>query len=224
MARIKAPNSEYNGVVGDVVFKDGVAETDNQAVIQYCQGAGYEVDGTTDNPPAVPEAADPRYVDEVKVGTPLRDAAVDPRPEDFLPPVNAGKPGPEGNPHGPNVVAPGIHAVAGPGPIVPGPVGRFEEDEDGTQVVIADTEEQQRRETTAAEQVFLQRRDVPEVTAELADEVQPVDDAKAEPPAGNASQADWADWVIAAHPDLNEDEVRAMKRDELRDQYGPKAE
>jgi hypothetical protein len=31
----------------------------------------------------------------------IRDAAVDPRPEDFLPPTNAG----QANPHGPEVVA-----------------------------------------------------------------------------------------------------------------------
>ena len=221
MARIQAPNREYNGQIGGVVFKDGVAETDNHAVIAYCRNAGYEVDGKTDNPAdtGMPEPADPRDVDEVQGGTRLRDAAVDPRPEDFLPPTNAGK----ANPHGPEVVSPGIHAVAGPGPIVPGPVGRFEKTDDGTQVVITDTEEQQRRETTAAEQVFLERRAVPEVTAELGDD-QTAAAGTPEPPAGNASQADWADWVIATNPDLDKAEVRAMKRDDLRAQYGPKAE
>ncbi|SCL16359.1 hypothetical protein GA0074692_6870 [Micromonospora pallida] len=222
MATIKAPNREYNGRIGDVVFRDGVAETDDQAVIQYCRGAGYEVDGTTDSPvEGTPEPADPRDVTEEQLGTRLRDAAVDPRETDFLPPVNAG----QANPHGPDVVAPGIHAVAGPGPIVPGPVGRLERTEDGGQVVITDTEEQQRRETTAAEQVFLERRDVPEVTAELGAEVgQPAGDRTPEPPAGNASQETWADWVIATRPDLDEAEVRAMKRDDLRATYGPTAE
>lgn len=33
------------------------------------------------------------------------DAAVEPQPGDYLAPVNAGKEGPEGNPHGPNVVS-----------------------------------------------------------------------------------------------------------------------
>lgn len=42
------------------------------------------------------------------IGTPLRDAAVDPRPEDYLAPTNAGEPGPLGDPHGPHVVAPEI--------------------------------------------------------------------------------------------------------------------
>lgn len=38
-----------------------------------------------------------------QIGTRLRDAAVDPQPGDFMAPVNAGTPGPAGNPHGPNV-------------------------------------------------------------------------------------------------------------------------
>lgn len=176
MAKIIAPNREYQGYVGPVKFTDGEAETDNQSVIAYCRQAGYEVDGSTDNdePAALrPEVTslDPRNAATQVQGTELRDAAVDPREGDFLPPTNAGKEGEEGNPHGPNVVAPGIHAVSGPGPIVPGPVGVFEEQEDGSQLVVSNTEEQQRRETTAAEQVFIEQRPVPEVTAELGEEV-----------------------------------------------------
>lgn len=226
MARIEAPNTEYSGRIGDVVFKDGVAETDDRAVIQYCQGAGYKVSGETLNPREEHEVPDPREVGDEVSGTRLRDAAVDPREGDFLPPTNAG----QANPHGPEVVAPGIHAVAGPGPIVPGPVGRLEQTEDGGQVVITDTAEQQRRETTAAEQVFLERRSVPEVTAELgADADQAAgtvegDNGAASAPAGNASQSDWADWVIANVEGVDKDTVRATKRDELREQYGPKAE
>lgn len=45
----------------------------------------------------------------------------------------------------------------------------------------------------------------------------------AEAPAGNASQADWADWVLANVEGVDEAEVRAMKRDELREKYGPQA-
>jgi hypothetical protein len=37
----------------------------------------------------------------IRLGTPIRDAAVDPRPGDYLAPVNAGK----ANPHGPAVVS-----------------------------------------------------------------------------------------------------------------------
>jgi len=66
--------------------------------------------------------ADPRDITPVRHGTPMRDAAVDPKPGDFLPPVNAGKVGEDGNPHGPNVYAPGIHAVQGIRPVTPGPV------------------------------------------------------------------------------------------------------
>lgn len=43
-----------------------------------------------------------------RFGTRLRDGAVDPRGDDFLGPSNAGKPGEEGNPHGPNVISPGL--------------------------------------------------------------------------------------------------------------------
>lgn len=53
--------------------------------------------------------ADPRVYGEVQDGTRLRDAAVDPRPTDFLPPTNAGLEGEAGNPHGPNVISPQIH-------------------------------------------------------------------------------------------------------------------
>lgn len=56
-------------------------------------------------------SADPRDYATTQVGSPLRDAAVDPQPVDFLPPTNAGADGELGNPHGPSVVAPGIHAA-----------------------------------------------------------------------------------------------------------------
>lgn len=52
------------------------------------------------------------------VGTPLRDAAVDPAPGDFLPPTNAGVE----DPHGPLVVSPGIHALQDMRPVRPGAV------------------------------------------------------------------------------------------------------
>ncbi|MEU7590682.1 hypothetical protein AB0A95_30875 [Micromonospora sp. NPDC049230] len=218
MAIIKAPNRDYQGGIADVIFRDGVAETDNPAVIAYCRSAGYEIDGETASPAALPQVeVDSSHTHE-QLAAPLRDAAVNPKPDDFLPPVNAG----QADPHGPEVVAPGIHAVSGPGPIVPGPVGRLEKTEDGGQVVITDTAEQQRRETTAAEQVFIEQRPVPDVTAELANDTALPDSA--EPPAGNASQEAWADWVIGNVEGVDEATVRAAKRDELREQYGPKAE
>lgn len=51
-----------------------------------------------------------------------RDGAVDPQPKDYLGPTNAGEPGELGNPHGPTVVSPGIHAVQDVRPIRPGEV------------------------------------------------------------------------------------------------------
>ena len=55
---------------------------------------------------------------ETKVGAPLRDAAVDPHEDDFLPPTNAGKE----DPHGPLVVSPEVHASEGVTPVVGGKV------------------------------------------------------------------------------------------------------
>ena len=67
-------------------------------------------------------SSDPREVTTTVHGTPLRDAAVNPADTDFLPPINAGLPGEAGNPHGPNVIAPGIHASNQFRPVRPGPV------------------------------------------------------------------------------------------------------
>jgi hypothetical protein len=117
MAKITAPSKGFNGEVGGVQFKDGAAETDNQAVISYCRGAGYSVDGKTIDLPKEPETPDPRKVPAPEAST-LRDAAVDPRPEDYLAPTNAGK----ANPHGPDVVAPEIHASEGVRPVKGGEV------------------------------------------------------------------------------------------------------
>jgi hypothetical protein len=78
------------------------------------------------------------YATSQPFGSELRDAAVDPRPGDFLPPTNAGK----ANPHGPSVVAPGIHAV-GPAPLRPG------------EVHVDDTDKQAAEETALAESVLV---------------------------------------------------------------------
>lgn len=43
-----------------------------------------------------------------RFGSRIRDGAVDPKPTDYLGPSNAGKAGEEGNPHGPNVINPGL--------------------------------------------------------------------------------------------------------------------
>lgn len=106
----------------NIEFVDGVAEFDGDlpdGLAAYLYAAGYDVDGEQVDPVEPAEVPDSRDHDAPEVvGTPLRDAAVDPQPEDFLAPVGAG----DGDPHGPDVVAPGVHAVT-PGPIVPGTVG-----------------------------------------------------------------------------------------------------
>lgn len=51
-----------------------------------------------------------------------RDGAVTPSAGDYLGPTNAGAAGELGNPHGPSVVSPGIHAEQGARPVRPGAV------------------------------------------------------------------------------------------------------
>lgn len=65
---------------------------------------------------------DPRTISDQQIGTPLRDGSVDPRPGDFLGPSNAGAEGELGNPHGPTVVNPGLHALQDVRPVRPGAV------------------------------------------------------------------------------------------------------
>lgn len=118
---VHSPVPGYTGHVINVEFADGKASVERSDVqaLAYFRRHGYGIDGPAG---AAQTSPDPRDVGQdgngvEVVGTRLRDAAVDPRPGDFLPPTNAGK----ANPHGPTVVAPGIHAVP-PAPIVPGPV------------------------------------------------------------------------------------------------------
>lgn len=106
--KITAPVAGYSGRgPGGTVFEDGVGYTDDEAAINYFRAAGYGV-GSDKPRDDSQDRIDAREVADVEVvGTRLRDAAVDPEPEDFLPPTNAG----EADPHGPLVVAPGIHAI-----------------------------------------------------------------------------------------------------------------
>ena len=142
MAKVEAPNKDYNGPgPGDAVFENGVAEVDDEVALNYYRGAGYKVSGKVDNPvDPMPEPPDPRELDDEVMGTRLRDAAVDPQPEDFLAPLNAGK----GNPHGSQVVSPEIHA-SGPAGIRPG------------EVFVEDTAKQEKRESEFAEARLVQR-------------------------------------------------------------------
>jgi hypothetical protein len=225
--RITSPAAGYSGTgPGGVVFTDGAAEvnlTDADArrafagPLAYYREHGYGIDGEAPEPAAVPMPADPREIPDVQmVGAPLRDAAVDPHPGDFLPPTNAGEPGDLGNPHGPYVVAPGIHGLSGPGPIVPGPVGRMGTAEDGSPVVLTDTAEQERRETAAAQAVLVERQHVGDVTEALAEEVGVTPDGSVSTPAGRSDaaepldpprhgdpKADWLDHAAALDPEAD---------------------
>lgn len=135
---------------------------------------------------------DARDAGIVKVGTPLRDAAVDPKPGDFLPPTNAG----EADPHGPLVAAPGIHAVP-PAPIVPGAVN------DGGH------KGQEARETEAAEAVLVEGKDVGDVFAP---------ETETSHPAGNAGKAEWVEFAVAQG--MARDEAESLNRNELRGRFG----
>lgn len=125
---VTAPNAAYRGTHGygenAVTFADGKAEVAaNSPLLRYFREAGYDIEGekTSPDPAAAAPAPAQTYPEpgseSIYVGTPLRDAAVDPRPEDYLEPVGAGT----AHPHSADVVSPGIHGV-GPAPIRPGDV------------------------------------------------------------------------------------------------------
>lgn len=150
----------YTGEVAGVVFDDGRPVTDPttledpeataRAIVSYAQRHGLTIEDErlviVDEEP--PESPDPRHIGFLgsgieSTGT-LRDAAVDPRPEDFLPPTNAGVE----NPHGPLVVAPEIHGSPSR-PVTPGPVA------------VDDPDAQEAKETAAvADTVGLEPSDV----------------------------------------------------------------
>lgn len=149
MAKVEAPNKDYNGPgPGDVVFENGVAEVENEAALNYYRSAGYKVSGKVESEPAEEKVPDPRDVTHETVGTPLRDAAVDPEPSDFLAPINAG----DGNPHGPEVVSPEIHA-SGPAGIRPG------------DVFVEDVDKQEKREKAFADARLIQQTPAAEAVA-----------------------------------------------------------
>jgi hypothetical protein len=153
MAKIKSPVAGFKGVVAGVTFTDGEGETTNKAALAYFKKKGYGVGGrkASSKPASMPEPADPREVSTTRVGTPVRDAAVDPRKGDFLPPTNAG----QANPHGPLVVAPQVHG-SGPKPIHPGDVH------------VDDPAAQDAQETALAEAVLVEGQQVPAATTAAA--------------------------------------------------------
>lgn len=204
MSQITSPAEGFTGrsYVGShfLDFKDGVADYDGElpdGVVSYLRGAGFTVDGQSQapaqsidgRPVADEDAIDARdYAEPTQVGTQLRDAAVDPHPEDFLAPANAGA----ADPHGPEVVSPGIHANEGVRPVKPGDVH------------VDDIDTQDQLETEHAQD---------------ATDGTPVDDGL-EVPAGNASTDTWRTYALAQG--ASETDVEGKSRDELRDAYAPK--
>ncbi|GGW41327.1 hypothetical protein [Streptomyces xantholiticus] len=202
MTVIHSPVEGFTGSgPGGLEFKDGRAETDDEKLIRYFRKAGYGVGGDAPAAPEQPEPADPRdYEQPEQVGTRLRDAAVDPRPEDFLPPTNAG----EANPHGPLVVAPEIHAAEGPKPIHPGPV------------TPGDPVAQEQRETALAQAVMVDNADANDA-AQAAAESNPQPE---EPPTKGAAKATWVDWAVARG--ASREAAEQATKGDLIAQYGPK--
>lgn len=182
MAKITAPNRDFNGVSAGVVFENGVGETDDKNALAYFRRKGYGIGNRAPQlvGEAGPEIADPRKVAETRQGTPVRDAAVDPAEGDFLAPTNAG----QANPHGPDVVSPQVHASQGVRPVK------------GGEVHVDDPATQDTAETDHTEAA--QDGTVPSS--------EPV-----EPPAGNASREAWAEYVTAIGQDPGDrgrDELR----------------
>lgn len=198
---VTSPNDAYDGTVVGVVFKHGKAKVDraNRVALGYFRRHGYTIGGVaaaTEDPPP----PDPRDIgtdgDGIEpVGTKLRDAAVDPRKGDFLAPTNAG----DANPHGPEVVSPGVHAQP-PSPIVPGPVS-------------SDAAEQEAIETSVAEAALVEQQSIGGVVADAAAAnpvPQNVTDAAVEQPAKSAAAAVWVAYGEAMGLDGAADMTKAQ--------------
>jgi hypothetical protein len=200
--RITAPNEHYSGTgPGGVVFTDGVAELDpkrpeHRAALAYFKDRGYGIDGDeATQPEGAPVQPDSREVGgEHAVGERLRDAAVDPRESDFLVPTNAG----EADPHGPLVVAPGVHASE-TGPIHPGDVH------------VDDPQVQEAQETALAEAVFVEGKDVTEATRAAAG------NDEAHVPNQSAPKADWVEYAVSQG--ASREEAESMTKADLVETY-----
>ena len=211
VVRVHAPNRGYSGISAGVQFVNGEATVheSNTGALDYFRKAGYGVDAdplTSHDKLEPPAHVRPAIV---QGGTPLRDAAVQPRDTDFLAPTHAG----EADPHGPMVVSPQVHAD-GPKGVRPGPVdvdAPAEQDADETELaervlvnnedkptVLAEigaeeSREQHEREAAAAEAAAERRRDLPTATA-----------PGSATPTRNASQREWAAYAIGRGMDPEE--------------------
>lgn len=227
--KVHAPNATFTGEVAGVVFTDGVGELDDKkapAARRYFERHGYSLgrrakaddddDQETQPQSAIEEEAagtspDARdHAGPVQIGTPLRDAAVDPEPGDFLPPINAGK----ADPHGPRVVAPEIHHP-GPKGIKPGDVH------------VDDAKEQEHDERELAEAVLVAGEQHPMIDA--SDDVDRGPLGMSDPgsveqgetnaaPAKNANTGAWRDYAIAQG--MDPDEASEATRADLVERFG----
>jgi len=94
MAVIHSPAKGFTGTTLfgplSVEFEDGKATVKDlpDGIREYLLGAGYTVGSTTAPQPEPVPLVDARdFAEQQVVGTKLRDAAVDPKPEDFLAPT-----------------------------------------------------------------------------------------------------------------------------------------
>jgi hypothetical protein len=75
MAKIYAPNKQYNGISASVAFARGVGETENPTLLTWFKEHGYEVEEPQEemkqdppnDPPKVPGKFDEMDVDQLKV-------------------------------------------------------------------------------------------------------------------------------------------------------------
>jgi len=201
--KVVAPVAGYEGIVAGAEFTKGVAHVDpaNTGALNYFRRAGYTVGDQEPVVAADPAPADPRAVVTEQVGTRLRDAAVDPRPGDFLAPTNAGKPGSEGNPHGPHVISPEVHASEGVRPVRGGPVA------------VDDVQAQDAAETAHTLDISPPVIDAVEVPADGTEAT-----VAGDPPAASANKPEWVDFAVASG--LDRSTAEAMTKAELVAAYG----
>lgn len=55
MAKIYAPNKQYNGVTATVRFIDGIGETENEELLEWFPKHGYSLQPLEDKPVADPD-------------------------------------------------------------------------------------------------------------------------------------------------------------------------
>lgn len=225
--KVHAPNEAYKGRIGSVQFDKGVATVDEGAPeLAYFRRRGYGLGEPVENPVLPYDKLEPTRDGEIvdardfgeqrNFGRPLRDAAVDPHPDDFLPPTNAG----EANPHGPAVVAPEIHA-SGPAGIRAGVVH------------VDDVRRQEREETELAARVLVEGAPATEqaVTFDADTNMGPLglsdpgstsggmtDGGASGPPAKSARVAAWRAYAVSQG--MSEDEAGETSKDELVERFG----